>query len=130
MSQIEIQHPQLSAEELEAFRERLLEMRRELLAEERPLGATGGERGPGDEGDLANRELTTEITLQLGEQDRERLMEIDEALARIDAGTYGLCEETEEPIPYVRLEAIPTARYTVAVQEELESAAGLEAPTM
>jgi DnaK suppressor protein len=46
---------------------------------------------------------------------------IDMALERIDAGTYGYCEATDDPIGLARLEANPVALYCLAVQEELEN---------
>lgn len=57
----------------------------------------------------------------VGEQDR--LREIDEALLRMRDGTYGRCLAGGEPIPVVRLRAIPSARHCAAHQEELEAAA-------
>ena len=50
----------------------------------------------------------------------ERLYEIDQALERIEKGTYGICEGTGEPIARKRLEAFPAARYCIEYQEELE----------
>ncbi|HET6585401.1 MAG TPA: TraR/DksA C4-type zinc finger protein, partial [Nannocystaceae bacterium] len=51
---------------------------------------------------------------------RERAGEVSAALARMDAGTYGICEETGEPIPFERLRSEPTTRYTVEALELLE----------
>jgi len=50
------------------------------------------------------------------------LAEIERALKKFDAGTYGICEDTGEPIPEARLEALPYARYTVKAQEKREAA--------
>lgn len=58
---------------------------------------------------------------------QRRLMEIDAAIARIEDGTYGVCLATGKPIPEARLEAVPWARFTVEVEEELEASG--EAPT-
>ncbi|MCA9712379.1 MAG: TraR/DksA C4-type zinc finger protein, partial [Myxococcales bacterium] len=49
-----------------------------------------------------------------------RLREVEAALQRMDDGTYGICEETDEPIPFARLHAEPTTRYTVEALELLE----------
>ena len=49
------------------------------------------------------------------------LAEIERALTKFDAGTYGICEDTGEPIPEARLEALPYARYTVKAQERREA---------
>jgi RNA polymerase-binding transcription factor DksA len=49
------------------------------------------------------------------------LAEIERALKKFDTGTYGICEDTGEPIPEARLEALPYARYTVKAQEKREA---------
>ena len=52
----------------------------------------------------------------------EQVLEaIERALKKFDAGTYGICEDTGEPIPDARLEALPYARYTVKAQEKREA---------
>ena len=61
-----------------------------------------------------------ETARTLAKTETERLFEIDEALKRIQEGTYGICEGTGKPIPKKRLEAYPTARYCVEYQEKLE----------
>lgn len=66
--------------------------------------------------DLTERELE----LELAEHDRERLLEIEEALQRIEEDSYGVCLESGEEIPFERLKAVPTAKYTVRCQEILE----------
>jgi len=53
-------------------------------------------------------------------QEQDALYEIDEALKRIELGTYGKCEMSGKPIPRARLEAIPFARFTVECQSQLE----------
>src|SRR5579875_2783120 len=65
----------------------------------------------GGEGGTAN--VDREIDLQLSAQARAAIEEIDAALAKIDAGTYGLCETCGTPIPEARLEALPQARLCV-----------------
>lgn len=56
---------------------------------------------------------------------RSELDEIEHAMAKLDDGTYGVDEETGEPIPDERLRAVPAARYTVEVQERMERRAGV-----
>jgi len=51
---------------------------------------------------------------------QERLQEIDDALAHIEEGTYGICERCKQPIPPERLEIMPEARYCVTCQEIIE----------
>jgi RNA polymerase-binding transcription factor DksA len=61
-----------------------------------------------------------DFALSLLSQEQDALYEIDEALKRVDLGTYGICEMCEKPIPHARLEAIPFARFTVDCQSKLE----------
>lgn len=71
----------------------------------------------GDQQDLAAVETAQINALGLVDRDRARLTAIEDALRRMDDGGYGLCEDTDEPIPFARLWAEPTARLTVAAQE-------------
>ena len=61
-----------------------------------------------------------DFALSLLSQEQDALYEIEEALKRIDAGTYGICEMSGKPIPHARLEAIPFARCTVECQSQIE----------
>jgi DnaK suppressor protein len=61
-----------------------------------------------------------DFALSLLSQEQDALYEIDEALKRIELGTYGKCEMSAKPIPRARLEAIPFARFTVECQSQLE----------
>src|SRR2546423_13166466 len=61
-----------------------------------------------------------DFALSLLSQEQDALYEIEEALKRIDAGTYGTCEMSGKQIPEARLEAIPFARFTVECQAQLE----------
>jgi RNA polymerase-binding transcription factor DksA len=61
-----------------------------------------------------------DFALSLLSQEQDALYEIDEALKRIEVGTYGKCEMSGKPIPRARLEAIPFARFTVECQSQLE----------
>lgn len=75
------------------------------------------------EPDLADRASTeTDRAIELRTRDRERklISKIDEALRRIEEGTYGYCEETGEPIGIRRLEARPTATLSLEAQERHE----------
>lgn len=64
--------------------------------------------------DIGTDNYEMENTIGLMDSERKLLVEIDEALARIENGTYGVCEGEEEPIPKERLKAIPWARYCIA----------------
>ena len=61
-----------------------------------------------------------DFALNLLSQEQDALYEIDEALKRIELGTYGTCEMSNKPINHERLEAIPFTRYTVECQSQLE----------
>ena len=61
-----------------------------------------------------------DFALSLLSQEQDSLYEIDEALKRIDTGSYGVCEMSGKPILHARLEALPFTRYTVECQSEIE----------
>ena len=75
----------------------------------------------GDEGDQTLRALAESEFLSMHERLRKQLMEIESALARIDKGLYGVCEETEEIIEPDRLLAIPWTRLSIEGAEIRES---------
>ena len=75
----------------------------------------------GDEADQTVRVLAESETLTLHERLRSQLLDIELALARIEAGTYGICEETEEQIEPERLLAIPWTRLSIEGAEIRES---------
>jgi DnaK suppressor protein len=108
--------------QIEYFRQKLLQWRAELLAD-----STGTLRHLQEESllkpDLTDRaSLETERAIELRTRDRERklISKIDAALQRIDTGTYGFCEETDQPIGIRRLEARPIATLTIEAQERHE----------
>lgn len=77
----------------------------------------------GDEADQTVRQLTENSQLAQRNLWRERLLEIEMALARIETGSFGLCEETEEPIEVERLLAIPYTRLSIEGAEIREALA-------
>jgi len=106
----------------EFFRQKLLTWRSELLQESSDTLLHLQEESVA-EPDLADRaSLETDRALELRTRDRERklIAKIDEALRRIDEGTYGYCEETNEPIGVRRLEARPIATLSLEAQERHE----------
>ena len=70
--------------------------------------------------DAGSDDYDRDFALSLLSQELDTLYEIDEALKRIELGTYGICEMSNKPIPHARLEAIPFARFTVECQSQLE----------
>lgn len=70
--------------------------------------------------DDASRSFSRQMLLNLGEQDRERLIQVEEALYLIENGGYGTCKLCEEPIPEARLKVIPFAQHCVACLSVIE----------
>ena len=106
----------------EYFRQKLNRWRNELMDESSETRNHLQENN-GLESDLADRaSLETDQSLELRTRDRARKLinKIDEALGRIDAGSYGYCEVTEEPISLKRLEARPIATLSIEAQERHE----------
>ncbi|MCL5096929.1 MAG: TraR/DksA C4-type zinc finger protein [Candidatus Omnitrophica bacterium] len=66
-----------------------------------------------------------DFALSLLSSDQDAIYEIDEALKRIQKGSYGICELTGRPIPRARLDAIPWTRFTVEAQSQLEKEGAL-----
>jgi DnaK suppressor protein len=66
-----------------------------------------------------------ETALNIATNESERLREVTDALKRIDAGTYGVCEGCSEPILKKRLEAFPSARYCIKCKSKLEKEGAL-----
>lgn len=89
----------------------------------------GDERDPSDLQDRASQEVQQRDGLALNHRAQLRLGEIDAALERMREGTYGICEETGEPIPFGRLKLQPTTLYTVEALELLEEERAREALT-
>lgn len=74
----------------------------------------------GDIYDQASNERDRELLLLLGDREREKIRNIDEALARLADGEYGICEDCEEEIPLGRLKVMPFARLCVKCKADLE----------
>jgi len=106
----------------EYFRQKLLKWRAELL-DESSSTLQHLQEGGNVEPDIADRaSIETERSLELRTRDRARklITKIDEALERIENGTYGFCMETSEPISLSRLEARPIATLSIEAQERHE----------
>lgn len=108
----------MSPSQLAFFRRRLLAERDALLqsAHETTQHLHEFERTP-DPSDRASLEEDHSLELRVRDRERKHLHTIDEALARIDDGSYGWCEFTGEPIGIARLLARPTATLSVEAQE-------------
>lgn len=121
----------LTAADTETFRQMLLQKRREILRnvnefedealKKSRLDASGDLSSmPIHMADLGTDNYEQEFALGLMDSERKLLREIDEALGRIEEGTYGICEGTGKPIPKARLKAQPWARHCVDYARMLE----------
>ncbi len=117
----------LTKSELEGFRKLLLAKRREILGD---VGSMESEAfsnqdthssSPMHMADVGTDNFEQEFTLGLIESERELLKEIQEALGRIEDGTFGKCVATGKPIGKARLEAKPWAKYCIEYARMLES---------
>lgn len=108
--------------QLEYFRQKLLDWRAQLIDEsEGTLNHLQEESlVEADWTDRASAE--TDVALELRTRDRARklIVKIEEALARVEDGSYGYCEDTDEPISLRRLEARPIATLSLEAQERHE----------
>ncbi len=101
---------------LEEKREEIVRRAQQTLNEDMSLDANDLP----DEMDLASSEYLKYFTLRLRGREKHFLAKIDKALAKINAGTFGMCEECEEPIGIKRLEARPEAPLCIKCKEEQE----------
>lgn len=114
--------PFMGARQVAYFRRRLLQWRTDILKESRETLVhlqEGGTKEP----DIADRASTeTDWSLELRTRDRQRklISKIEQALLRIDEGTYGFCEVTGERISLKRLDARPIATLSIEAQERHE----------
>ena len=99
---------------------KLLKARQDVLNGLRSLQSSLTVEIVGDEGDMAAALETQNTSMVQRERMLRDLQEIDAALGRIEAGTYGVCEETEEPIEEERLRAIPWTRLSLDGAETRE----------
>lgn len=120
--------------EINHYRRHLLAMRRRLGADvselaDEALRPVGGEASgnlsdvPIHPADLASENNEEEITLDLMENEGRILAEIDDALKRIEQGTFGRCENCHREIPRERLDAVPYARYCIRCARKLQAEA-------
>ena|SRR5262249_19967333 len=114
--------PFMNERQREYFRERLLAWKEDILREARETlqHLQDENQNHPDLADRASSETDRAIELRARDRQRKLIAKIDAALARIDDGTYGFCEETGEPIALRRLEARPIATLSVEAQERHE----------
>ena len=112
----------MSERQREYFRRKLLAWKEDILAEaKQTLAALQAENeNHSDIADRASSETDRAIELRARDRQRQLINKIDAALRRIEAGEYGFCEVTGEPISLKRLDARPIATMTVEAQERHE----------
>jgi len=114
--------PFMNERQREYFRARLLTWKEEILreAKETLLHLQEENQNHPDLADRASSETDRAIELRARDRQRKLIAKIEEALGRIEDGSYGYCEETGEPISLRRLEARPIATLSVEAQERHE----------
>jgi len=114
--------PFMNDRQREYFRKKLLDWKEDILkeAKETLQHLQDENQNHPDLADRASSETDRAIELRARDRQRKLIAKIDEALVRLDDGTYGYCEETGEPIALKRLEARPIATLTIEAQERHE----------
>lgn len=121
----------LTKKELDYFKEKLQAERQKVFDEMGEIHASKHMQSISDEsgevsrysyhlGDTASLSYGREFSMGLAERQQRYLEQIDQALQRIEDGTYGICQVTGELIPIERLEEVPVAKYSVKGKEILE----------
>jgi DnaK suppressor protein len=114
--------PFMNERQQEYFKQKLINWKEDILRESRETLShlqTDTENHP-DIADRASSETDRALELRTRDRQRKLISKIDEALRRIEDGSYGYCEETGEPIGVARLEARPIATLSLEAQERHE----------
>jgi DnaK suppressor protein len=114
---------------LDYFRNVLLEQLRQHNENVRENQSDALEMAAADDGvkdvaDMSLQDVSQEIEYRLSERESQMVADIDQALLRIDEGSYGVCARCGKQIPDARLEAVPTARYDAQCQALIEQGTG------
>jgi len=122
----------MDKQKLEYFRELLLEERRQAIEDLQSDKSTAlqGDNDVDDTGDMSELDLNRSTALELADRQTHLIEAIDEALSRIEDGTYGLCARCGKPLDEQRLKAMPTAKYDADCQALVEAARGIKTPTI
>ena len=119
----------MDSQKIERFRTVLLEQLRQHEESVRDnqqaaLEMLAADDGVKDSVDMSLHDVNQEIAFRLGERQSQLVADIDQALLRIDEGSYGTCARCGKEIPERRLEALPTARYDAECQALIEARTG------
>ncbi len=122
-----MENKELDREFIEKQQARLEELRTELVrmvegleADQRYRAEEEEDFTEHDSGDMSHSLFTRELDATVEQTLERRLRNVERALQKIEEGTYGICDDTGEPIPRGRLEAVPEAIYTVEAQQRHE----------
>jgi DnaK suppressor protein len=117
----------MDQEKIEHFRKILLEQLRhhsDNVRDDQAAALETNDDGVKDAVDMSLLDVNKEIAFRLGERESQMVADIDQALLRIEEGSYGLCARCGKPIEERRLEAVPTARYDARCQALIEAERG------
>lgn len=119
----------MEAERLDHYRQILLEQLRQHSELARgnqsdALDIAANDDGVKDVADQSVKDVSQEIEYRLSERESQLVADIDQALLRIDEGSYGVCARCGKDIPERRLDAVPTARYDAECQSLIEQSQG------
>ena len=124
----------MEASKIEYFKQLLfaeLRQHAQQVNEDQAAALDAASEDAKESADLATRDVIQELSLKLGDQESQMVADIDQALLRIEEGSFGICVRCGKPIDERRLEALPTARYDAECQAAIEAAKGLNArPTI
>jgi DnaK suppressor protein len=124
----------MKPERLKYFRAMLLTQLRKharIVSDDQAAAIDSASDGAKESADAALRDSIEGLVLKLGDQESQHVADIDQALMRIDEGSYGVCGRCGKTIDERRLEAMPTARYDAACQAIIEQEKGVVArPTL
>ena len=122
-----MENKELDREFIEKQQARLEELRTELVrmvegleADQRYRAEEEEDFTEHDSGDMSHSLFTRELDATVEQTLERRLRNVERALQKMEEGTYGICDDTGEPIPRGRLEAVPEAIYTVEAQQRHE----------
>ncbi len=115
---------EFSDKELEEIKKNLTLMKREIFKDIDASIKEGSSKDSseyqGDNYDIASNERDRELSYMLGDRERQKIREIDNALLKIKEGTYGVCDECGEPISKKRLKVIPYSNFCIHCQSRSE----------
>lgn len=115
--------PDLTQESFDALQARLLEQRQEIVNmynQDIRAGQESADEPTEDIVDRANNSYNRELMFSISDSERQLLLQIEDAIKRMDAGAYGRCTNCGNTIHPLRLEAVPWARFCIDCQELAE----------